>query len=291
MTVVIPTLNEEESIGPLIDEIKAAGYGKILVVDGYSKDKTIEVAREHGAVAIVQHGRGKAGAFSTGLMFLDTPYLVVMDGDGSYNPKDIDRFLPFKSKYVFVKGQRERNGIMSRPHRLGNYVITTTFNMLFGIQIPDICSGMYLLRTEEARTLDFSRHPLTLEQEMAAQIVSMSLPVTSVPVSYRKRYGGKSKTNTWRQGFRDLLTNFDLARHYNPILLFSALAMLALVPAVFLLGYASILYILFRSYHGGYFLAGIAFLVLGAQGFTVATLAAMLRRIERKLASINSRSY
>jgi len=44
VTVVIPTLNEEEAIGPLIDEIKEAGYGRVLVVDGYSKDKTVKIA-------------------------------------------------------------------------------------------------------------------------------------------------------------------------------------------------------------------------------------------------------
>ena len=50
--------------------------------------------------------------------------------------------------------------------------------------------------------MTFEKHPLTLEQELAGQMVLSSSRITSVPINYRKRYGGKSKTNTWRQGFR-----------------------------------------------------------------------------------------
>ena len=172
---------------------------------------------------------------------------------------------------------------MSALHKFGNRVITKTFNLLFGTSLGDICSGMYLLRTEEARYLTFEKHHLSVEQELAAQMVLSSKNVTSVPVNYRKRFGGKSKTNTWRQGFRDLATNFDLARTYNPILLFSFLSALAIIPAFGLLVYALVLNYGYHDYHSGYFIGSAILLVMGFQGLTVATIAAMLRRIERKL--------
>lgn len=106
-----------------------------------------------------------------------------------------------------------------------------------------------------------------------------------MPINYRKRVGGESKTKTWRQGFRDLATNFDLARTYNPVLLFSFLATLAIVPAFGLLIYALILNYAFGDYHSGYFLGSAILLVLGTQALVVSTIAAMLRRIERKLSS------
>ena len=59
---MIPTLDEEAAIGSLIGEVKAAEYGKILVVDGYSKDKTGEIARQNGAQVVGQHRKGKTGA-------------------------------------------------------------------------------------------------------------------------------------------------------------------------------------------------------------------------------------
>ena len=95
--------------------------------------------------------------------------------------------------------------------------------------------------------------------------------------------GGKSKTKTWRQGFRDLITNFDLARTYNPILLFSFLAALVIIPALGLLFYALVLNYAYNAFHSGYFLGSAILLVIGIQGLAVATIAAMLRRIERKV--------
>ena len=285
LTVVIPTLNEGESIRQVLEETKNAGYAQVMVVDGYSSDNTVEIARAMGANVVEQHGHGKAGALLTAFRSVSTPYLVVIDGDGSYNPADIARFLPLVGKFDFVKGVRVRNRNMSRLHRLGNTIISKTFDLLFGTFIGDVCSGMYLLKTEKVRGLHLDKHPMTVEQEIAAEMVQAGGLVTTVPIDYRKRIGGVSKTNTWRQGFRDLLTNFDLARTHNPIILFSAIATSALIPAFLFLVYASILYIVFSSYHSGLFLAGLILLVLGSQGLTVATIAAMLRRIERRLAT------
>ena len=284
VTVVIPTLNEHESIGTVIDELRSEGFDNILVVDGDSKDGTPEIAKERGVTVLQQHGSGKAGALLTAFKAVDTPYLVIMDGDGSYDPSDLGKFRPLIGKYDFVKGVRARNENMSRLHKFGNWVISKTFDLLFGTLIGDVCSGMYMIRTELVRHLSFEKHPLTVEQEIAAEMVLVSRAMTTVPVNYRKRLGGTSKTRTWRQGFRDLLTNFDLARTYNPILLFSVTASLVLIPACALLAYALFLYVAMNQYHSGYFLGGLVLLVLGAQGLTVATIGAMLRRIERKVA-------
>ena len=99
LTIVVPTLNEEEAIGPLIDDIKAHGYDKILVVDGYSKDQTKKIAEDRGARVVGQHGKGKSGAILVARDILDTPYFLLMDGDYTYDPGDIDRFLMYTDSY------------------------------------------------------------------------------------------------------------------------------------------------------------------------------------------------
>ena len=286
VTVVIPTLDEEEAIGPVIDEVKAAGYDDILVVDGYSKDGTTAVVGSKGVRFVLQAGAGKAGALATAFHSVATPYVAILDGDGSYAPSDLDRFLHSLASFDFIKGVRNWKESMSKTHRLGNHIITSTFNLLFGTNIGDVCSGMYVIDAELARQLDFSKHPLTVEQEILAQAVLASAKITGLRINYRERTGGKSKMNTWRQGFRDLIANFDLARTHNPILLFSFLATLAFIPALSFLGYAVFLFLAHGNFHGGYVLAGLSFLVLGAQGFTVATIAAMLRRMERRLSRV-----
>ena len=242
VTVVIPTLNEEEAIGSVIDEVKVQGINNILVADGYSDDRTVEIASGRGANVQMQHGRGKAGALLMAFEAVLTPYLLVLDGDGSYDPADIVKFLPLMGSYDFVKGVRERNRNMSSLHKLGNAVITKTFDLLFGTSIGDVCSGMYLLKTDAVRNLHLEKHPLTVEQEIAAQMVQFTGRVTTVPIDYRRRVGGVSKTKTWTQGIRDIITNFDLARTYNPIMLFSLVATFAVIPAMLLIGYASLLY-------------------------------------------------
>lgn len=89
VTVVVPTLNEEKAIGLMIKELKTECYANILVIDGYSTDRTTRIAKENEANVISQYGRGKAGAIRTAIDMVKTPYMLVMDADYTYEPKDI----------------------------------------------------------------------------------------------------------------------------------------------------------------------------------------------------------
>lgn len=284
VTVVIPTLNEEEAIGLLIDEIKAVGYGKILVVDGYSTDRTAEFARQKGAQVVGQHGKGKTGAVLVARDIVDTPYFILMDGDYSYDPKDIDRFVVHADGYDHIIGFRAKGNLhVSKTHRLGNWILTKTFNILMGSSVPDVACGMYLMRTQKVRRLLFDRHGFEVDQEIAAQML-VDGKVTYVPINYRARKG-TAKAPTWRQGFRALFAIIGFARRYNPVVLFGLAAAVAVIPAVCLLGYATYLLLYLGKYHGGYLLGSLMLLVIGGQGLTVATIGYMLRRMERKFTS------
>ena len=155
ITVVVPTFNEEKAIGLVLDEVRAAGYENVLVVDGYSVDATVKLAESRGVPVVQQSGRGKTGAIRTAVDFVKTPYMLVMDGDYTYCAKDITRFLNHGGRYAHVVGSRER-AQMAWVHRVGNWMITRAFNLLLGAGLSDVCSGMYLLRTDVARSLSFS---------------------------------------------------------------------------------------------------------------------------------------
>ncbi|MEM1914607.1 MAG: glycosyltransferase [Candidatus Nezhaarchaeales archaeon] len=150
VTVVIPTLNEAEAVGKVIDELKSEGFTNILVVDGYSNDGTPQIAMERGAKVIFQHGGGKAGALRTAVEHVRTQYMLVMDGDYTYNPKDIKRLLAHAARYDEVIGARDPKNI-SWLHRIGNKAINFLFRLLLGANLTDVCSGMYLLRTEAVK--------------------------------------------------------------------------------------------------------------------------------------------
>ncbi len=87
VTVIIPTLNEVEGIGLVLNELIGVGVSRdrVLVVDGGSTDGTVRVAEERGVRVIRQLGRGgKADAIKTALRYVETPYMLVMDGDYTY---------------------------------------------------------------------------------------------------------------------------------------------------------------------------------------------------------------
>jgi len=282
VTIVIPTLNEEKSIGAVLDELKECGYPRILVVDGYSRDRTVEIARSKGAMVVLQHGSGKRDALETAFKLVETPYLVLMDGDMSYDAHDIELLLAHAGEYDQVVGARMMTPTnMTWLHRVGNRIITMAFNIFFATKLRDVCSGMYLIKTERAKTLQFSTGKLTVEEEILAQN-SVEGSVTDVPINYRPRMGGKSQTSTWRQGFADIITLFDLARRYNAVALFSAISTLAIIPATAILLWVFYEAIFHHFLHEGYALLGVMLLLIAGQGFTVATLSLQLRRLERR---------
>jgi glycosyltransferase involved in cell wall biosynthesis len=163
-TVVIPVLNEEEGIGRVIEDVKREGYRNILVIDGYSTDDTVSIASENGVRILHQQGIGKTGAIKTAIELVRTPYFVVMDGDCTYNAKDIENFFCHIGSHDEIIGVRT-DGRENIPvlNRFGNWVINSTFNLLFGTNLVDVCSGMYALRTDFAKKLSLETRGFDVE--------------------------------------------------------------------------------------------------------------------------------
>ena len=280
VTVVVPTYNEEKAIGMVLDELFEAGYKNVLVVDGYSVDATVKLAESRGVPVVLQNGPGKTGAIRTALDFVKTPYMLVMDGDYTYCAKDIERFLSHGGRYMQVVGVRDRV-YMNWVHRAGNWMITRTFNLLLGAGLSDVCSGMYLLRTDVARKLEFQSRGFRTEVEVVAQTV-MDGDVTEVPVGYRPRVG-KRKLSTWRHGFEIISAILGLARRYNPVLLFSAIAGLSIFPAGVILGWVGLQLLLFGAFHSWWAMMGLLLLLLASQALAVSTISVLLKRSERRI--------
>jgi dolichol-phosphate mannosyltransferase len=281
ITIIIPTFNEREAIGLVLDELKQEGYTNIIVVDGYSTDGTAEIAKEKGAFVIFQHGSGKSGAIKTALEYVKTPYIVVMDGDYSYDPKDIKNMLVHAEKYDEIIGFRNNNiGLL---HRIGNKIINIAFNILFGTKLRDVCSGMYLVKTEALKDIEFKSKGFSIEVEIVAHVSTYG-KITEVPINYRKRIG-KKKIKSFRDGFAIIMSVISLALSYNPIFFFSILASLLSIPGVIL----TIWQLYLRYTYGaeawsmGIAWLGLFLVIMGFQGFTVATISLMLKRMEKRI--------
>jgi len=267
VTVVIPTLNEAGAISEVIEEVKGEGYHNIIVVDGYSKDATGAIASGNEVGLVYQHGIGKAGGVRTALEHVKTPYVLFMDGDGTYNPKDIWRLLNHADRYVHVIGSRDRRNI-HLVHRFGNWLISHLFSLLFGVKVNDVCSGMYLLETAEAGRYSLEESGFVAEIELAAQSASMR-QLTEVPVDYRARIG-RRKLNTWRDGRAILSAAFTLAWRYNPVLMSAGLAGLLTIPALSILSWVLFERVANAVWHLGWALFGAVLLIVGAQALTLA---------------------
>jgi len=280
VTIVLPVLNEEDGVSAVIDELLENGYTKILVVDGYSTDLTAEVARRKGVTVIEQHGRGKTGAIQTAIENVRTPYMLIMDGDYTYDPSSIERFLTHINGYDQIVGARDQENI-SRLHRFGNRVISGLFNTVFGTHISDVCSGMYLLNSKSARALEFRTKGFSVEVEVLAQ-VAMDGTVTEVPINYRKRIG-EPKLSTLVHGFDILTSIFALARRFNPVFTFSLVAGSAAIPGIAIIAWVLWSWASFGVFHSGWALAGGGLLFFATQAFIVATIALLLKRSEMRI--------
>lgn len=284
VTVVLPTLNEEHGIGQIISELKLVGYHNILVVDGYSTDGTAKVAESNGCCVVLQHSMGKCGAIETAIENVKTPYMLIMDGDCTYDPKDIGNLMAHAENYDQIIGVRANGRAhIPRLNRIGNRLITTTFNVLMGTKLSDVCSGMYLLKTETARQLRLNTKGFDVEVEIAAQTASRG-KITEVPIDYRKRVGVQ-KLSSLKHGFQIVRTIFGMARAYNPAFLFSALAVFALFPAFVILGWVAFDACLYGVWNGTNALTGLVLLLFASQGIVVATISVLLKRIESRLRS------
>jgi dolichol-phosphate mannosyltransferase len=155
------------------------------------------------------------------------------------------------------------------------------FSLLFGVNITDVCSGMYLLETSEAKNYDLEEPGFVAEIELAAQSAAMQ-QLTEVPINYRPRIG-KGKLNTWRDGRAIISAAFKLAWKYNPILLCSGLAGLMAIPAAVVLAWILFEYVTRAVWHSAWALLGTGLLVLATQAFALAGMSLLAKNTERRM--------
>lgn len=284
LTVVIPTLDEAEAIGIVIKELKEMGVNNILVVDGYSQDGTPDIAKRMGAKVIFQEGKGKADAIRTALKHVDTPFMLIMDGDYTYPAKEIPNLLrkALKERYDEVIGARLK-GRENIPliNRLGNRILTTTFNMIFGTNLSDVCSGMYLVKTSLLKELGVESKGFNIEVEIAAIIASMGGKIGEIPIEYRKRIGTK-KLRIWH-GLSIFLEILRLAIKYNPVFLVFTMGSLLLIPGFAIASWVIYKLLFLGIKHHVWALVSVMMSTTGLLSLMLAILSLYMKRLELRI--------
>ncbi len=224
--VLIPTLNEEESIQPVVREFKALGFENILVADGHSTDATVERARAAGAGIFIQSGSGKGQALKEVFEVIKEEYILLIDGDGTYLPSQATLLLEpvMKGKADHAVGNRLGNvqgGSFKRLNMFGNRMINSFFSTIYRVHLGDILSGYRAFTTEGIRRLDLTTPGFEIESEMTIESVKKGLRIIEVPITYMPRLAGaKTKLHPFRDGLKIILTIFRMAKTENPMFYF-----------------------------------------------------------------------
>ncbi|HTK12694.1 MAG TPA: glycosyltransferase family 2 protein [Xanthobacteraceae bacterium] len=198
VAVVIPTLNEEDSIGPVVAGLPRAVVSRIIVADGGSRDATEARAREAGA-EFLSVGRGYGRACLRGAEAAsDCEIIVFMDGDGADDPGAIEALVaPIRSdQQDFVIASRasgERDpGSMGFHQVVSGLAAGWVVGLLYGVRYTDMCAFRAIRRDV---LLDLGMQELTYgwNLEMQMRVARAGLRVREVPVPYHQRVGGESK--------------------------------------------------------------------------------------------------
>ncbi len=241
--VLLPTLNEAETIGDVVEGYRRVGFETIHVVDGGSTDGTRKLAREAGATVTLQSGRGKGQAVRQGVAETDATYVLMADGDGTYRPEDAEMMLEplFEGRADHVVGNRfaeMESDAMTRFNRIGNRLINWTFAAVHGRDLGDILSGYRAFTRDSFERFRLESDGFGIETELAVECVRNGVDTAVVPIRYEARPGGsETKLNPVRDGARIFLTMYALARTNNPIFYFGSVAAIGLGAGVALAGY------------------------------------------------------
>jgi len=234
--VLIPTLNEEPTIGDLIQRFLDLGYTDILVIDGKSSDRTREIAASSGARVVVQTGKGKGNAFIQALTLLEKPYILLLDGDGTYDPADAVSLLnPLLMGYDQSIGNRLGQENIESFHRLnltGNRILNWLFKVAHGRYLYDILSGYRAFTLSSLRRMHLYEEGFGIETEISSEAVKNKDRIAVIPVKYGVRVGTVTKLDPIHDGIKIGRTIYRLAKLNNPIFYFGMIGALITLAGV-----------------------------------------------------------
>ncbi|MGD0644650.1 MAG: glycosyltransferase family 2 protein [Candidatus Bathyarchaeia archaeon] len=199
--VIIAALNEEEGIGLTISELnKTLKKPRILVVDGRSTDRTVEIAKSMGADVVFQDGLGKGDALAKAIKHsaLAADYVVITDADYTYPAEYVPlmiRILEKMPNVGMVCGNRfNSNFPLNEMHDIlyfGNRVIAFFHNLLNGVSLDDPLTGLRVVRAGILRNWKVKSKGFDVEVELNHHVEREGFFIVEIPIEYRVRLGEK----------------------------------------------------------------------------------------------------
>jgi dolichol-phosphate hexosyltransferase len=244
--VIIPTLNEEQTIGEILDKVKGIrlpAYTSTLVIDGGSTDHTLDICKRKNVDVIVQRGKGKGSAMREAVNKIDSDLLVFIDGDGTYPAENMSSLVMplLEDKADMVVGSRikRQKGSVGGFNSVGNKIFNRAINFALGSSVTDSLSGYRTLRRETFNELVLFSDRFEIEVEITVEAIAKGLRILEVPITYGTRTGSKTKLNPLSDGANIARSLLFILMNVNPLKFFGAISLiffaLALYPSYFVI--------------------------------------------------------
>ena len=244
IAVLIPCYNEEKTIKKVVEDWKKElPEATIYVYNNNSTDRTVEIAKEAGAIVRNEYQQGKGNVIRRMFREIDAESYIMIDGDDTY-PAEHGREmveLVLNKNVDMVVGDRLSSTYFEenkRPfHNFGNEIVRKSINRMFKSDIKDIMTGFRAFSYNFVKTFPVLSKGFEIETEMSIHAVDKNMYVENVIVDYRDRpNGSESKLNTFSDGIKVLKTIGRLYRDYRPLGFYSFLAaILAIISTIFII--------------------------------------------------------
>lgn len=212
VSVIIPTLNEAGNIREALETIdRELVYPKeIIVVDGNSTDGTLDIVREANCKVIIEPRRGYGLALRRGMKEAKGDVVVMVDGDGTYEVRHInrllDRMLETDAEICLATRMYDPNKAMGFFNFVGNKIITFCFNMVYKQNLSDTQSGFRAISHAAIEKVNFKETDMAFATEMLIKFAHKRFKMVEIPSNYKIRKYGKTKLRPLNSGIEILTT-------------------------------------------------------------------------------------
>lgn len=241
IAIIIPCYNEERTIAKVINDFRIhVPKALIYVCDNNSTDYTFGIANDNGAIVIKEYNQGKGNAVLKLFGTVKADIYVLVDGDDTYPAEKVNTMLDMLELYNLdmVIGDRLSNGTYTQQnkrkfHNTGNRLIKNLINSFFGANLNDILSGYRVFSKVFVKNYSTLAEGFELETDLSIFALNYNLNIKEIPINYRDRPDGSfSKLNTFKDGFKVILTFFNLYRFYKPLSFFFYLSLTIFITSL-----------------------------------------------------------
>jgi len=232
IAVILPCYNEEAAIGKTVRDFRAAlPTAKVYVYDNNSTDRTVDAARDAGAIVRSEMRQGKGNVMRRMFADVEADIYVLADGDDTYDasvaPALIKKLV--EEGLDIITGRRVHSDAAAyrAGHLWGNRMLTGLTAVMFNVKLGDMLSGYRVMSRRFVKSFPFTAEGFGIETELTVHAVRLLMPMAEVDTAYKERpVGSVSKLSTYRDGFKILFTIAQMLREERPLLFFATIAVL-----------------------------------------------------------------